>query len=85
MEKILHRIHDGDGTNHDLDLLLSVASNIEGNTICALGEAAAWPVKGFLNKFRDEFEKHVKPHRSFIPLNVVHAKRPTAGTLLETN
>ncbi|MES2766441.1 MAG: NADH-quinone oxidoreductase subunit NuoF [Bacteroidota bacterium] len=85
MEKILHRIHDGDGTTHDLDLLLSVASNIEGNTICALGDAAAWPVKGFLNKFRDEFEKHVKAHRSFIPLNVVHAKRPTAGTLLETN
>jgi NADH-quinone oxidoreductase subunit F len=75
MEKVLKRIYKGEGTSEDLDLLISVASNIEGNTICALGDAAAWPVRGFIRKFRDEFEKRVKPKRSFIPLNVVHGVR----------
>ena len=40
-------------------LLKSVADNIEGNTICALGDAAAWPVQSFVKKFRDEFQAHV--------------------------
>ncbi|MBL7974406.1 MAG: NADH-quinone oxidoreductase subunit F, partial [Candidatus Kapabacteria bacterium] len=82
MEKILSRIVKGDATVEDVDLLFSVANNIDGNTICALGEAAAWPVKGFLRKFRDEFVAKVKPSRSFIPLNVVHGRRETADILL---
>ncbi len=41
----------------DLDLLLDVANNIEGNTVCALGDAAAWPVQSMVKRFRDEFEK----------------------------
>jgi len=82
MEKILSRIVKGDATVEDVDLLYSVANNIDGNTICALGEAAAWPVKGFLNKFRDEFIAKVKPSRTFIPLNVVHGRRETADILL---
>jgi NADH-quinone oxidoreductase subunit F len=45
----------------DLDLLLEVANNIEGNTICALGDAAAWPVQSMILRFREEFEKKVKP------------------------
>ncbi len=44
----------------DLNLLESVAGNIEGNTICALGDAAAWPVQSMIRRFRDEFEKKVK-------------------------
>jgi len=59
MERILQRIEDGRGRNEDLDLLVNVADNIEGNTICALGDAAAWPVQSFLKKFRDEFQAHV--------------------------
>jgi len=82
MEKILHRIVDGDATSEDLDILMSVAGQIEGNTICALGDAAAWPVQGFLRKFWDEFAMRVKPRRSFIPLNVVHGKRASRMTLL---
>lgn len=74
MEKILKRILKGEGTSKDLDLLVSVANNIEGNTICALGDAAAWPVRGFVTKFRDEFEKRVKPTREFVAPNVVHGK-----------
>lgn len=82
MEKILRRIVDGDSTTEDLDLLMSVAGQIEGNTICALGDAAAWPVQGFLRKFWDEFAARVKPRRSFVPLNVVHGRRATPATLL---
>ena len=78
MEKMLKRISKGEATSQDLDTLLSVASNIEGNTICALGDAAAWPVKAFINKFRDEFEARVKASRSFVPLNVVHGVRHRA-------
>jgi NADH-quinone oxidoreductase subunit F len=78
MEKMLKRISKGEATSQDLDTLLSVASNIEGNTICALGDAAAWPVKAFITKFRDEFEARVKASRSFVPLNVVHGVRHRA-------
>ncbi|MBS1560472.1 MAG: NADH-quinone oxidoreductase subunit NuoF [Bacteroidetes bacterium] len=81
MEKVLHRIEHGDATSSDIDLLLNVASNIEGNTICALGDAAAWPVRGFILKFREEFEARCKPQRNYISLNVVHGRRATADTL----
>ncbi len=82
MEKILKRIEQGDATSKDLDLLVSVANNIEGNTICALGDAAAWPIRGFITKFRDEFEKAVKSNRSFVSRNIVHSKRATPETLV---
>ncbi len=78
MEKILKRIDKGDATSEDLDLLLSVAGNIEGNTICALGDAAAWPVQAFIKKFREDFEARVKKSRSVVPLNVVHGVRHRA-------
>lgn len=57
MEKILHRLHAGKGRPGDVDLLMNVANNIDGTTICALGEAAAWPVKGFLRHCRADFER----------------------------
>jgi len=60
MEKILNRFVDGEGTMQDVDLLLDVANNIEGNTICALGDAAAWPVQSVIKKFRDEFERRAR-------------------------
>lgn len=85
MEKILKRMVAGDATSQDLDLLLSVCDNIEGNTICALGDAAAWPVRGFVQKFRSEFEARVKKSRSFQALNVVHGRRDTAETLVVDN
>jgi NADH-quinone oxidoreductase subunit F len=60
MEKIIDRFVHGQGTLTDIDLLLDVANNIEGNTICALGDAAAWPVQSVIKKYREEFEKRVK-------------------------
>jgi NADH-quinone oxidoreductase subunit F len=60
MEKVLHRIEHGHGTEGDIDLLVDVAKKIEGNTICPLGDAAAWPVASAIRHFRDEFELHVR-------------------------
>jgi len=54
--RMLTRIIEGKGTRADLDTLVSVANKIEGHTICALGDAAAWPVQSFLKHFRHEFE-----------------------------
>lgn len=57
--RTLKRIDEGKGRKEDLDLLINVSENIEGNTICALGDAAAWPVKWTIRKFRSEFEKKI--------------------------
>lgn len=60
--RVLTRIIEGKGTYDDLDKLVDVANHIEGHTICALGDAAAWPVQSFLKHFRHEFEYMVE-HR----------------------
>jgi len=60
MEKVLYRIEHGLGRMEDIDLLVRISKNIEGNTICPLGDAAAWPVASAVRHFRDEFEFHVK-------------------------
>lgn len=60
MEKVLHRLEYGHGKMSDIDLLVDVSKKIEGNTICPLGDAAAWPVASAIRHFRDEFEWHVK-------------------------
>jgi NADH-quinone oxidoreductase subunit F len=59
MEKILKSIEYGKGKMSDIDLLWDIQSKIEGNTICPLGDAAAWPVAAAIRHFRDEFEWHV--------------------------
>ncbi len=63
LRRILWKIESGQGDERDLDILLSVADNIEGNTICALGDAAAWPARGFATKFQDEFLQHIREKR----------------------
>ncbi len=60
MEKILHKVLHGHGTLADVDLLWEIQSKIEGNTICPLGDAAAWPVASAIRHFRSEFEEYVK-------------------------
>jgi NADH-quinone oxidoreductase subunit F len=60
MEKVLWRIEHGYGHPGDIDLLWDVQRKIEGNTICPLGDAAAWPVAAAIRHFRDEFEFHIK-------------------------
>ncbi len=59
MEKILYRIEHGLGREEDINLLWSIQASIEGNTICPLGDAAAWPVAAAIRHFREEFEYHI--------------------------
>jgi NADH-quinone oxidoreductase subunit F len=56
LSKALHRLTHGGGRPEDAAYLLHIAQNIQGRTICALGEACAWPVLSFVSQFRDEFE-----------------------------
>jgi NADH-quinone oxidoreductase subunit F len=60
LEKVARRVAHGEGKPTDVDLLATIAHGIAGNTICALGEAAAWPMLGFLTKFRGEFLAKIK-------------------------
>lgn len=60
LEKILIKIKNGEGEIRDLDLLLDITTQMEGRTICALADAAAWPVRYTINRFRDEFEARCK-------------------------
>ena len=59
MEKIFAKIENGKGEMKDIDLLWDIQRKIEGNTICPLGDAAAWPVAAAIRHFRDEFEWHI--------------------------
>jgi NADH-quinone oxidoreductase subunit F len=70
MYKIIHRIENGLGKPEDLDLLGSVLGNISGRTICALGDAAAFPVQSFLKHFRSEFEYHIEHKTCLVPKDV---------------
>jgi len=69
MHRVLQRIVDGNGKPGDLELLKSAAGQIEGHTICAFGEAAAWPVQGFLRQFWEEFEYYVEHGHSIVDDN----------------
>ena len=64
--RMLQRILDGNGKEEDLDLLLAVGEKIMGNTICALGDAAATPVESFIKHFRDEFEYYIQNGKSMV-------------------
>lgn len=64
--RMVNRIEHGRGRPEDLDLLDSVAGNIMGRTICALGDAAAMPVRGFLKHYRDEFAHHIEHKRCVV-------------------
>ena len=64
--RMLQRILDGNGKEEDLDLLLTVGEKIMGNTICALGDAAATPVESFIKHFRDEFEYYIQNGKSMV-------------------
>ena len=64
--RIINRIEHGKGRAEDVDLLLSLSDNIQGRTICALGDAAAMPVRSFVNHFRSEFEHHITHKRCLV-------------------
>ncbi|MCS6904586.1 MAG: NADH-quinone oxidoreductase subunit NuoF [Bacteroidia bacterium] len=61
LRKLVGRFMTGDATMRDLDLLLDLCDNMEGRTVCALADAAAWPVRNTILRFRQDFEKRVRP------------------------
>ena len=68
--RMVHRIEHGEGRNEDLDTLNSVADNIQGRTICALGDAAAMPVRAFIKHYREEFQFHIDHKHCLVPAYV---------------
>jgi NADH-quinone oxidoreductase subunit F len=67
MWRVLERMAVGDSTTAEIDKLLDVASQVEGHTICALGDAAAWPVQGLIRHFRGEIEARINQYRNDRP------------------
>jgi NADH-quinone oxidoreductase subunit F len=67
MNKLVNRIERGAGAEGDLEILLDVAGKMEGQTICAFADAAAWPVQGLLRHFREDFEAHVREKKCPFP------------------
>lgn len=65
--RMVHRIEHGLGRADDLEMLNSIADNIQGRTICALGDAAAMPVRAFIKNFRAEFEYHIEHKHCLVP------------------
>ncbi|MFC0348311.1 NADH-quinone oxidoreductase subunit NuoF [Undibacterium danionis] len=65
--RMVHRIENGQGRPDDLDMLNAVADGIQGRTICALGDAAAMPVRAFIKNFREEFEYHIEHKHCLVP------------------
>lgn len=79
MEKVLNRLEHGKGTMRDIDLLAEINKKIEGNTICPLGDAAAWPVAAAIRHFREEFEWHVTNPDESQKRNYGLLKAPVVG------
>ena len=80
MKKITSRLASGKGHPEDVKLLVNVADNIAGRTICAFGEACAWPVQSFVGKFKEEFDAcHSEERPSAKPLPRRESARGRAG------
>ncbi|MBI2257335.1 MAG: NADH-quinone oxidoreductase subunit NuoF [Flavobacteriia bacterium] len=77
MEKVLNRLEHGQGNMRDIDLLAEINKKIEGNTICPLGDAAAWPVAAAIRHFREEFEWHVNDRETSQKRNYGLVKEPS--------
>jgi len=66
MWRVMERLVTGDAEYHEIDLLLEVTTEIEGHTICALGDAAAWPIQGLIRHFRPEVEARIAKRKGFV-------------------
>ena len=64
MWRVMERLIIGDAKSEEIDMLLEVSKQIEGHTICALGDAAAWPIQGLMRHFRDEVEDRIRTKKS---------------------
>ncbi|MGL4542141.1 MAG: NADH-quinone oxidoreductase subunit NuoF, partial [Polymorphobacter sp.] len=66
MWRVMERLVTGEAEYHEIDLLLEVTTEIEGHTICALGDAAAWPIQGLIRHFRPEIEARIGKRKGFV-------------------
>ena len=66
MSRMMERIVTGDMSIEEIDILQDVTKQIEGHTICALGDAAAWPIQGLIRHFRPEIERRINERASFL-------------------
>ena len=64
MWRVMERLAAGRAEKHEIDMLLDVTKQIEGHTICALGDAAAWPIQGLIRHFRDEIERRIDAYQA---------------------
>ena len=78
MKKITARMLQGGAREEDPDLLLSIANQIEGRTICAFGEACAWPVQSFVSKFREDFDAKTESSSDDAQLPFTPVSEPVA-------
>ncbi|MHC5067609.1 MAG: NADH-ubiquinone oxidoreductase-F iron-sulfur binding region domain-containing protein, partial [Planctomycetota bacterium] len=77
-DRVFKRIVAGEGRLSDLDLFYELASNFEWTTICPLATAAAWPIKSFVSKFRDHFDKYLEQSTRKDAERELTAQRPGA-------
>ncbi|MEM7724068.1 MAG: NADH-ubiquinone oxidoreductase-F iron-sulfur binding region domain-containing protein, partial [Pseudomonadota bacterium] len=63
MMRVMERLVKGEAQVEEIDMLLDVTKQVEGHTICALGDAAAWPIQGLIRHFRHEIEDRIKVKR----------------------
>jgi len=63
MMRVMDRLVRGEAEVEEIDMLFEVTKQVEGHTICALGDAAAWPIQGLIRNFRDEIEDRIKAKR----------------------
>ena len=73
MWRVMQRMTEGRAQKREIDMLFEVTKQIEGHTICALGDAAAWPIQGLIKHFRPEIEKRIdrytaNPHSEPVPM-----------------
>jgi len=64
MWRMMERLRTGDAAIEEIDMLQEVTKQVEGHTICALGDAAAWPIQGLIRHFRPELERRINDHNA---------------------
>jgi len=74
MWRVMQRMVSGEAETSEIDMLLDVSKQVEGHTICALGDAAAWPIQGLIRHFRPEIEERINNYRANKPVFVAAAE-----------
>ena len=73
MWRMMERLRTGDAAIEEIDMLHEVTKQVEGHTICALGDAAAWPIQGLIRHFRPELERRIEEHNAQFATEVMEA------------